>query len=117
MTIGEEKKRCSPKWIEYIVSAFRHLINKHQDKGFPVGFSIVFYNPNSGNKTWYFDMRVIGDPHDPHILNRKVRERIGLVNQFLSRGVATILEGEQDSMAEAIKDKDIFYVPGMKGHD
>ena len=115
MTNEDERNKCSPDLIEQVIGAFRHLLEKNSDKGFPVGFSIVFYNPDSLEKTWYFDMRVIGDSHDPNILNVKVRERVGMVNQFLARGVATILEGEHDYMITAVKEKNVFYVPGIKG--
>ena len=116
MTTEKEKETCSPKWIEHIIGAFRHLIGRHTDKGFPVGFSIVFYKKGS-ETPWYYDMRIIGDAHDPSPMNRKVRERIKLVNQFLAEGIKRIFQGEHDDMAVDIKDRGVWHVPGVKGHD
>jgi len=110
-----ERLNFLSKIAEATIGAFRHLLEKHLgNKGFPVGFAIVFYNPDS-EKKWYYDMRVILEPHDPNVLNRRVRERIGLVNQFLCEGIKRILDGKHDDMAAEVKDKDVYYVPGAKG--
>jgi len=83
----------------------------------PVGFSIVFYNPDSYEERWYYDMRVVVDKHDPSFLNRQARDRIELVNQFLSEGVKRILDGKHDDMIvdPSTIDGQSFQVPGVVG--
>jgi len=87
-------------------------------KGYlPVGFSVVFYNPDSYTERWYYDMRVIIDKHDPSLQNRKTRDRIELVNQFLSEGIKRIMDGKHDDMIidPSTIDGQSFQVPGIKG--
>ena len=103
----------------------RHVMTKCGLKGFiPVGFSIVFYNPNEPNpkKKWFHDVRSIIKPTFTeegglYLQDDKMRERIADVNQFLAHGIKKVLEGEiEDRM---LKDGDIegfaFQIPGMKG--
>jgi len=106
------------KITEKTIGAFRYLIEKHIGfKGFPVGFSVVFYNPDVYEKRWYYDMRVIIDQHDPNLLNRQTRGRIELANMFLSEGIKRIMQGEHDDMIidPSKIDGQSFQVPGMKG--
>jgi hypothetical protein len=102
------------KLIEKTIGAFRHLMEKHRDKGFPVGFSIVMYDPKADEK-WYYDMRVIMDPNSVDIHDAKLRERIALVNEFLAEGIKRILHGELDEMLVQEWDDKVFQIPGMKG--
>ena len=88
------------------------------NKGYiPVGFSIVFYNPDVYERRWYYDMRVIIDKHDPSPLNRIARDRAALANQFLSEGIKRIMDGKHDDMIvdPSTIDGQSFQVPGMKG--
>ena len=108
------------KLIEKTFGAMRHVLDKVGLKGYlPVGFSIVFYNPNKvdSDKKWYYDTRVIIEADNPAPYEAKLRDRIKLVNDFLSEGVKRILEGEIDDM---IVDEDrvdtlVFQIPGQKG--
>ena len=116
--VSSDPERLSflSKIAETTIGTFRYLLEKNLGKkGFPVGFAIVFYDPENNKYKWYHDMRVIGESHDPNILNRRVRERIGLVNQFLCEGIKRILDGKHDDMAAEVKDKDVYYVPGAQG--
>jgi len=53
----------------------------------------------------------------PDLHEKKISERINLVNEFLAEGIKRILEGEMDEMM--VDQDDIeglsFYVPGEKG--
>ena len=106
------------KLIEKTMGAVRHIIEKNTVRGYiPVGFSIVFYNPDSYDKRRYYDMRVIVDSHDPNLQNRKTRDRIELVNQFLSEGIKRIMDGHHDDMIvdPSTIDGQSFQVPGVVG--
>jgi len=112
------KVNLLPRLLEKTIGAVRHVLEKTMVKGFiPVGFSIVFYNPDTYEKRWYYDMRVIIDSHDPNLLNRQARDRIVLANQFLSEGVKRILQGEHDDMIvdPSTIDGQSFQVPGLTG--
>ena len=114
----KNEKNLLPRLLEITIGAVRHVLEKTMVKGFiPVGFSIVFYNPNTYEKRWYYDMRVVVDSHDPNLLNRQAGDRIELVNQFLSEGVKRILDGKHDDMiVDPSKiDGQSFQVPGLTG--
>jgi len=109
------------KLIEKTIGAMRHVIEKHGLRNyFPVGFSVVFYNPNAAlEEKWFYDMRVIIDEHSNAPYDTKVRERINMVNEFLAEGIKKILEGEMDELMvdqDRISDT-VFQVPGLKGRD
>ena len=114
----DEAKVLLGRLTEETVGAFRHLVEKHMvSKGFPVGFSIVFYNPETYEKRWYYDARVVMDGHDPSFQTRKVRDRVTLILQFLSEGIKRILNGHHvDMIIDPTKIKgQSFQVPGLKG--
>lgn len=118
MTSGNEREILLSKLTEETTGTFRHLIEKHiGEKGFPVGFSIVFYNPEKYEGRWFYDSRVIMDAHDPSFQTRKVRDRVGLILQFLSEGIKRILHGHHDDMVVDPNtiDGQSFQVPGLKG--
>ena len=113
-----EREIFLSRLAEQTTWAFRHLVEEHmEDKGFPVGFSIVFYNPETYEKRWYYDSRVMIDGHDPSFQARKVRDRVGLILQFLSEGIKRILGGKHDDMIvdPSTIDGQSFQIPGLEG--
>ena len=108
------------KLIEKTIGAVRQVMNKHGEKGyFPVGFSIVMYNPKAKHgERWYYDVRNVIDIHNPPDLHsKKIRERVNLVNEFLSEACKRILEGELDDMGvEKSECRGFWYqIPGVRG--
>ena len=119
MTSGNEREVFLNKLTEETVGAFRFVVEKNilTGRGFPVGFSVVFYNPDEYEKRWSFEPRVIMDAHDPELQTRKVRDRLELILQFISEGIKRILDGHHDDMIVDPKkiDGQSFQVPGLKG--
>ena len=118
MNTENEREIFLRKLTEETVGSFRHVIEKNiGEKGIPVGFTAVFYNPDSYEKRWYFDPRVIMDRHDPAFQTRKVRDRVELILRFLSRGIKRILDGHHDDMIidPSRIEGQSFQVPGLKG--
>ena len=108
------------KLVEKTLGAFRHVMLKHGTKGYmPVGFSIIFYSATaSPEKKWYYDSRNLIDTHNmPDLNEKKLSERINLVNEFLSEGVKRILEGEMDELMSDSEELEGFWYqsPGAKG--
>ena len=106
------------KLTEKTIGAVRHIIEKSTIRNrIPVGFSIVFYNHNEPSKRWSYDMRVIIERHDPDLQSRKTRDRIKLVNLFLSEGVKRIMDGKHDDMIvdPSTIEGQSFQIPGLKG--
>jgi len=122
MKLPEPTKNRTPwaRLIEKTLGAMRHVMHKHGMRGyFPVGFSITFYNKDaSPKKKWYYDSRNLIETHEmPDLHEKKLRERINLVNEFLAEGCKRILEGEIDEMMADKGDIEGFayQIPGMKG--
>ena len=102
------------------IGAFSHVLEKYMTKGYwPVGFSVVLYNKDaSPEKKWRYDSRNLIDTHNmPDLHEKKLRERINLINEFLAEGIKRILEGELDELLESEKDIEgvYFHVPGVRG--
>lgn len=116
-----EDKTIWERLIEKTVGAVRHVMTKLGLKGYiPVGFSIVFYSPEETDlgEKWKYSLHTLTDPHNPPDLHdEKIKERVNLVNEFLSEGCKRILEGEIDDMM--VEKGDIegfaFQIPGVKG--
>jgi len=116
---GNDRRIFLSKLTEETVGSFRFAVEKNiaMGRGFPVGFSVVFYNPDVYEKRWSFEPRVIMDRHDPELQTRKVRDRLELILQFLSEGIKRILDGKHDDMIvdPSTIDGQSFQVPGLTG--